>query len=53
MTTASKFPKLLTATSELRAVTERFEPNTAVKNRLAVSSLDVRMDSLGTWEGAM
>jgi len=53
ITTASKFPKLLIATRELRAVTERFEPNTAVKNRLAVSSLDVRMDSFGTCEGVV
>lgn len=46
--TASMFPKLLTATSALRAVTALVSPKTAIKNKLAVSSLEVRMLSLGT-----
>ena len=48
MTTASRFPALLTATSALRAVTDLEFPNTAVKNKLAVSSFEVRMLSFGT-----
>ena len=48
MTTANKFPKLLTATRALRAVTARVFPKTAVKKRLAVNSLEVRICSLGT-----
>lgn len=46
--TVSRFPKLLIATSALRAVTALVFPKTAIKNKLAVSSLEVRMLSLGT-----
>lgn len=42
------FPKALTAMRELKAVTALLFPNTATKKRLAVSSLDVRIASLGT-----
>lgn len=48
MTTVRRFPKLLMATRTLSARTERLLPKTAVKNRLAVSSLEALIDSFGT-----
>jgi hypothetical protein len=48
MMTESKFPNELIATRALIAVTDLLFPNTAVKKRAAVSSLEVRMVSFGT-----
>ena len=42
------FPKVLITMRALSAVTALPSPNTAVKNRLAVSTLDFRIASFGT-----
>ena len=48
MIVLTMFPKVLITMRALSAVTALPSPNTAVKNRLAVSTLDVRIASFGT-----
>ena len=48
MMVAIMLPKLLTATRVLRAIPDLPFPKTAVKNRLAVNSLDVLISAFGT-----